>query len=361
MKKQLIRFCAGLLASIVLVGCVAYMGNMPNGKRTDGIFYEASGIHPDAALLMVNNRAVSAEEFLYWLAYDCDYLTARIGTVDFNQKVGDTMTYGQYAMNDAESAVVLYEVVRQWAEAAGVTLTDEDQAALNQQREQYVQYYGGEEGYAQQLALMGISEECFQRINETYFLYSRLSASYCSDGGALRPSDEEVAAFASQNAYYTVQPLYWTISGDESADAASRAQAEDFAQQLKNAGDKESKYQELAALLAIETSEGGQTFSGSTLGEELTAAIAALGEGEVSDVVETDGGYYVFLRKPVDASALLTAMFDSEVAQRRESAAVKYSSRYYSKLSVADFYSKLTEQRSAMSSTDASGDANNAG
>ena len=361
MKKQLIRFCAGLLASIVLVGCVAYMGNMPNGKRTDGVFYAASGIHPDATLLMVNNHGVTAEEFLYWLAYDCDYLTARIGTVDFNQKVGDTMTYGQYAMNDAESAVILYEVVRQWADKAGVTLTEDDQTALAQQREQYVQYYGGEEGYAKQLELMGISEECFQHINETYFLYSRLNAAYCSEDGALRPSDEEIAAFASQNAYYTVQPLYWAISGDESADAASKAQAEDFAQQLKDAGDKESKYQELAALLAIETSEKGQTFSGSSLGDELAGAIEALGEGEVSDVIATASGYYVFLREPVDASALLTAMFDNEIAQRRESAAVKYSSRYYSKLSVADFYSKLTEQRSAMSAADDSDGASNAG
>ena len=76
MKSIIIRSLAGLLASVLLVTGVALLGNMPNGKRTDGIFYESSGIHPDAALMTVNKRPVSAEEYLYWLAYDCDYLSS---------------------------------------------------------------------------------------------------------------------------------------------------------------------------------------------------------------------------------------------------------------------------------------------
>ena len=85
MKKLIIRALAGLLASVVLVACVSLMGNMPGGKRTDGIFYEASGIHPDATLMTVNKQPVTAEEFLYWLAYDCDYLSSYMGgNVDFS-------------------------------------------------------------------------------------------------------------------------------------------------------------------------------------------------------------------------------------------------------------------------------------
>ena len=96
MKKLIIRALAGLLASVVLVACVSLMGNMPGGKRTDGIFYEASGIHPDATLMTVNKQPVTAEEFLYWLAYDCDYLSSYMGgNVDFSTAVGGNMTYGQ--------------------------------------------------------------------------------------------------------------------------------------------------------------------------------------------------------------------------------------------------------------------------
>ena len=65
MKKLIIRALAGLLASVVLVACVSLMGNMPGGKRTGGIFYEASGIHPDATLMTVNKQPVTAEAAMW--------------------------------------------------------------------------------------------------------------------------------------------------------------------------------------------------------------------------------------------------------------------------------------------------------
>ena len=125
MKKLIIRALAGLLASVLLVVGVAMIGNMPNGKRTDGVFYQASGIHPDATLMTVNKQSVSAEEYLYWLAYDCDYLTSYMGSVDFDAAVSGSLTYGQYAQEDAQRTVVLYAVVRQWAQQAGITLSEE--------------------------------------------------------------------------------------------------------------------------------------------------------------------------------------------------------------------------------------------
>ena len=123
MKNLIFRSLAGLVASVLLVTGVALLGNMPNGKRTDGVFYEASGIHPDATLMTVNKQAVSAEEYLYWLAYDCDYLTSYVGSVDFDSTISGSMTYGQYAMADAQRTVTLYAVVRAWAEKAGITLS----------------------------------------------------------------------------------------------------------------------------------------------------------------------------------------------------------------------------------------------
>ena len=146
MKKLIIRALAGLLASVLLVVGVAMIGNMPNGKRTDGVFYQASGIHPDATLMTVNKQSVSAEEYLYWLAYDCDYLTSYMGSVDFDAAVSGSLTYGQYAQEDAQRTVVLYAVVRQRAQQAGSTLSEESQAQLAAQRPQSVTSAGGEEG-----------------------------------------------------------------------------------------------------------------------------------------------------------------------------------------------------------------------
>lgn len=350
MKKLIIRALAGLLASVLLVAGVALVGNMPNGKRTDGIFYQASGIHPDAALMTVNKRSVSAEEYLYWLAYDCDYLSSYMGSVDFDAAVSGGLTYGQYAMEDAQRTVVLYAVVRQWAQEAGITLSEESQAQLDAQRQQYVTYYGGEEGYAKQLQLMGLPDEGFTDINGVYFLYSELYKAYCTAGGALRPSDEEIAAFAQSGGYCTFLPLYWSITGDEATDAATLAQAQEAAARLRSAEDVTAAYLQIAQELALQASETGETAAIQDLDSSVAAVLTALAEGQVSDVVTTAKGYYVFVGQALNADAVLDKMFNAKLDAMRESAGIRYNCRSYDKLNVARFYTKLQTLRSQLSS-----------
>ena len=45
MKNNWIRFLAGVIASAVLVGRVRPHRRHESGKRTDGLMYQASGLH----------------------------------------------------------------------------------------------------------------------------------------------------------------------------------------------------------------------------------------------------------------------------------------------------------------------------
>ena len=252
-------------------------------------------------------------------------------------------------MEDAQRTVVLYAVVRQWAQEAGITLSEESQAQLDAQRQQYVTYYGGEEGYAKQLELMGLTDEGFQQINQVYFLYSELYKAYCTAAGALRPADEEIAAFAQSGGYCTFLPLYWSITGDEATDAATLAQAQEAAARLRSAEDVTAAYLQIAQELALQASETGETAAVQDLDSSVAAVLTALAEGQVSDVVTTAKGYYVFVGQALNADAVLDKMFNAKLDAMRESAGIRYNCRSYDKLNVARFYTKLQTLRSQLS------------
>ena len=220
MKNNWVRLIAGALASVVLVGAIALTGGMKKGSRTDGLLYQASGIHPDAELLLIDGQTVTAEEYLYWLAYDCEYLSTYVPGVDWSAELTEGLTYGDYAKTDTLETVKLYSVVRAWAEEAGVTLTEEDRAALEAQRLEYVTYYGSEEAYQQQLEAQGITEEVYDRINETAYLYQRLQDQFCTEGSALYPDSEALAQYAADNGYLTGKAIY-VPAGDGAEEEAN--------------------------------------------------------------------------------------------------------------------------------------------
>ena len=61
MKKSLIRLAASVVLSVALVAVISASGILTNGHRSDGLFYQASGIRPDAELLTVNGETIDAE------------------------------------------------------------------------------------------------------------------------------------------------------------------------------------------------------------------------------------------------------------------------------------------------------------
>ena len=92
MKKAWIRLAASVVLSALLVVGISASGILTNGHRTDGLFYQASGIRPDAELLTVNGETIDAEEYLYWLAYDCEYLAYNVQDLDFDAELSETIT-----------------------------------------------------------------------------------------------------------------------------------------------------------------------------------------------------------------------------------------------------------------------------
>ncbi|MBQ9393027.1 MAG: hypothetical protein IJU18_03430 [Oscillospiraceae bacterium] len=348
MKNLWIRLAAGLAASVLLTaaggGAMALLDR--GGHRSDGLFYQATGIRPDARLLTVNGEAIQAEEYLYWLAYDSEYLTSYLGSVDWSAQLTENMTYGDYAKADALETVKTFALIRRMAADNGIVLKEEDELALAQQKTEYIAYYGGEEAYGNQIRLMGVSEETFDRINAEHLLIGRVTEAACTPGGALYPGDEALEEYGAGQGMVTARLIYLSTDGlDEAALAARRALAEDDLRQLQET-DKDKVYERMGQLMEELGLQAGEdlTFTAEDADPALYSAVSALQLQQLSGVIEAENGLYIALRQPLDLSAAAQARFSQQLAQQRELAAVTLSAAY-EKLDTGAFTARLLQLR----------------
>ena len=346
MKNNWIRFLAGVIASAVLVGAFALTGGMKNGKRTDGLLYQASGLHPDGELLLIDGQTVTAEEYLYWLAQDCDYLSGQVEGLDWDAAVTEDMTFGAYAKADAMEAVKQHAVVRAWAEEAGIGLTDADKAELEAQRQQYVTYYGSEESFLQRLAVMGVSEAAWDMIQTGQYLYRNLYEAFCTPGSGLYPDEASLADYAAAQGYMSVYAV--TVTDDDDAEGV----AADLLARWQAAEDKEGEYAAICEELGQEV--GSAVTLAAVEGDPLSDAIAALEEGGMDAVIDPyeDGTCYVVMRTETDMSAVAQTYFDVLWEQRLQDAVVVVNTKLYDTIDTGAFYEKLTQLRAELTAED---------
>ena len=354
--KRCIAFCLALGAAISLTAC-------GGGDTEGGLLCEASGIRPDTVLLSVDGRDVSAQRYLYWLAYACDYIADYYDSGEGIQW-GDTVS-GQsledYAKDQALQNAALYATVETWAEDYGCTLTDEDRTAMDREWAARAAQYGGEEAYLAVLARMGLDRAEAEAISGDYYLYEHLYDLYCTEGSELAPAEHDLETFAQEQGYLTVDHIWLSTAAADPADAeavaACRARAEEAFSKLNGSADPAHDFAVLAATYSDETDRdqhpSGYTFTvgDGTLPAACEEAAQALEEGQFSGVVEADDGFYLILRKHVDLEAVAPDYFDALLQAAADSADIS-TTRTYADLDVSRFYDELIAARAEL---DASG------
>ena len=201
--KRCIAFCLALGAALSLTAC-------GGGDTEGGLLCEASGIRPDTVLLSVDGRDVSAQRYLYWLAYACDYIADYYDSGEGIQW-GDTVS-GQsledYAKDQALQNAALYATVETWAEDYGCTLTDEDRTAMDREWAARAAQYGGEEAYLAVLARMGLDRAEAEAISGT-----TISTSTCTTSTARRAASWPPRSMTWRPLPRSRATSPWTTSG----------------------------------------------------------------------------------------------------------------------------------------------------
>ena len=331
MKKEtfnlVIRALMGVAASLIIVGA---MGLITEAQGNKTFIQQASGLKGTEVVMTVNGEDVSAEEYLYMTSYAAQSLSY-YGITDLNTELGEGMTAADFVAEQAKEQVVASAALRAWAKEQGVTLTDEDMAALQGQKDAY----GSEAAFQQTLKMVGVSEDMFENIMSQELLYNHLYEIYCGEGGAMRPSEADLEILAGEHKLMSA----YMLSMDAAAEGAQEKMA-DYAARLAEAENKA----ELAATFAAELQCDGavQTFD-CCHSSPVNDALMALEVNEVSGVVEAEGGLHVLLRTDLDLDTVAYVNFSEEYNRRVGEAVVEDNEKVLDKIDVAAFYVKYVQ------------------
>ena len=341
MKKETfrltIRFLVGTALSLMLCAGMIMTEKLGSNKP---LIQQASGLKGTETVMTVDGEPVSVEEYLYMVSYSAQTMSY-YGITDLSMELGEGYTAADYVANQAESQAVQQAVIRKWAKDVGITLTEEDQAVLQAQKDAY-----GDD-FQTLLKINGISEAQYEQLIGTSLLYDRLYSAYCAEGGNLRPSDSDLTAMAENHGLMTADVLFIsTAELDDASKADAKALMEDYARQIGAAEDR------AAAFAALETGENVTVTTSATYDscEEtvLNTALAALAENEVSSVIEDESGYYVALRRATDLSAVAEMAFGEDMSARMANAQVEHNDAVYGKINVATYYTKFSAAQQKM-------------
>ncbi len=354
MKKVL----ATVLVLVVCLGLLAGCGKGGinyKGSVKEGFIYETTGISPDAVMLVANGVEVTAEEFFYWVGYECSELDY-YGSLDWAADL-EGFTMDEYIKSEAAKTAALYAVVKNLAAENGVELTEEDLASIAADTEATAEYYGGMEAYTQQMEMQGVSIELMEELDSVVYLYGGLQEEFLDETSKIHPTEDALKDYGATIGAHTVKHVLFNIRECSEEEAAEKlTKAEEVLAALDNRGDADletlfdgfiAEYGEDPGMAA---NPNGYTFNKSseeTLVPGFADAYKALGENEYSGIVTTDYGYHIILRLPLDTESLVAEYFTVFFQDAVNTAEVEFSDAYES-VSAQSYYEALIAAMEAM-------------
>ncbi len=337
---------------------------------SQSLYEFASGLKDDGVAATVNGTEISNEMFLYWLASDCYMMANYYSQYGMSADFTDA-ELASYLIDDVKTAVTYYTAIREMCAENGISVTEEQETELQRQIDDY-ESTNGEGSFQKLLQSTGLSEESFRYVNTNGFLFTNLADKLMGE-----PSNADLEQYVTDNGIFSVKHiLIKTTSSDQKDDdgnvtqtadeynAEKKALAENLLAQLQQSDDMETLFDDLMNEYSEDgrdsdgnlASPDGYTFSeDDSLVDGFREAALALDVGELSGIVETDYGYHILLRLPVDASSYhddwISSGADARVMERVEAADVTVSDDI-TNLDLNSFYNRYVAYLTALYSED---------
>lgn len=371
---------AAAVLSGALAGCNSTLGapaDLPLPSEVpEDIIMQTAGIARDTPLITVDGAEVPAEEVLYWVSNYADQYAAW-GMTDLSMDMGDGQTLGQYYLDSAVETATLYQLMQNKADELKLGWDKENQAAYDEQLQTMKESMAQQAGLDIQtqgdqvdtelvrlISYMGLSQEGFFRINQASFLYNNLMEGLFGAEGTDAPDTgklDEAGVYHAKHILIKAEPTT-DADGNVTDDgmAAAQAQAQEIYDQLLAAEDPMTLFDQLMTEYTDDVDSSGNvnggtdgyTFGPGEMVDEFYEGTKALGEGEISQPVQSQYGYHIILRLSADNEAgydkYAQIKMQDQIDQWMDEVQVERSETLES-LDLQAFYDELNTLRSDIS------------
>ena len=295
--------------------CVVMMASLFSGcliKKKDGV------------ALTVGETELTADEFAYYV-YMCKSQLVQEKGVDISDdaaveeflkaKDGD-LTNAEIICNNAIEEVTKMLVQYNKAIEMGLDLTEDENAECVNYINSMKTQMGGTTAYEQQLKELGTTADAFEKLYRKNFVAGKLYDHLIADG-TIAASEEETAEYIKTNYIKAAHILFSTqdattgMAYDEATVASKKQLAEETLAKINAGEDFTTLMNELSEDPGLETAPTGYVFGKGEMVPQFEEAAFALGENEVSGIVETSYGLHIIKRLPLEVDEESIAQYSS--------------------------------------------------
>ena len=331
--------CAGMTGALLVAGLTACAPGAPEVDPSD-VAYQTAGVTRDTVLFTVDGTEVTADEYLFWLLQSVASAkqSGYLADDDAWEEELNGVPTAEYLKEDARNTSVLYTKVSNHAAAAGLTVTEEEQAEADAELETLTQrvdsYYGMT--LQEYLDQQCISEAAFRKLNQVPYLARSLQTQMEEAG--LTAQDADLDAMVEEAGYYKAKHILLAFPENEDGSAvtdeqkaAVKAEADQLLAQIRTAADPLVEFDKVMNERSddgrdennqLYAPDGYLAYAGQMV-PQFESTAKALAVGEISEPVETAYGYHIILRQDFT---------DEERQQLRDSMAAIYPDYAMSKL-----------------------------
>lgn len=339
--------------------------NMDLSKVTDPCLATA-GIAGDTPVARVGDVDITAGELLYWLIYNAELYLQQMGgfltEIPWESDLGDGVTLGEQLKDGALEAAAYYRTLRLVGDKEGLTPKADISAGIDKEFEEMTVQLGSADVVEHMLWSQMLTRERLIYFNECSDLYSQLQEKYFGENSGNYLTDADVLAYLDEQGIYrakhilrltvdlsTQEPL------DEETVAQKKAEVDDLLAQLRAAEDPIALFDQLMNEYSEDSGlamnpDGYTAYKGQMVPPFEEAALA-LKNGEISEVVESEYGYHIILRLPLDPADYRNEAMGQRMQERAQDWEQEYpyeKLEAYAQIDPASFWSKLTALQAAV-------------